>query len=77
MNAFAGKKAVRNRIGLSAGDRVFTGVNTGALIFILLLVLYPLVYIISCSFSVARGCYVRAGLALSGGCHFGGVVRRR
>lgn len=41
----------RNRIKLSPGDRVFVGLNTTFLVIILVIVLYPLIYIVSASFS--------------------------
>ena len=45
------KKPARGKIGLSSGDMIFTVVNYMLLTLVLLLVLYPLVYVVSSSFS--------------------------
>jgi putative aldouronate transport system permease protein len=42
-----------NKVGTLRGDRSFHIVNMAVLTFILLIVIYPLVYVISCSFSSA------------------------
>lgn len=50
--ALTGKKeSYHNKIHMSTGDRIFMVVNYVLLSIILLIVLYPLIYIISCSFS--------------------------
>lgn len=41
----------RKRIKDTLGDRIFVAVNYSMLILILVIVLYPLIYIVSCSFS--------------------------
>ena len=51
MTGTAKNKIGRNAIRLSAGDRLFSVVNTFLLIVIMLVVLYPLIYIVSSSFS--------------------------
>lgn len=45
------KKNAHRHIRLSLGDRVFVVINYILLTLIMLLVLYPLIYIVSCSFS--------------------------
>ncbi len=42
---------IRHRIRLSTGDRVYLGVVYAFLIVFVLIVLYPLLYVVSCSFS--------------------------
>lgn len=45
------RSKVRHRIRLSTGDRVYLGVVYAFLILFVLIVLYPLLYVVSCSFS--------------------------
>ena len=45
------KKASSSAIKRMRGDVVFDVINAGILILLMLIVLYPLVYVVSCSFS--------------------------
>ena len=45
------KKSTSTTIRLSRGDRIFSAINTLVLTLIMLIVLYPLIYILSASFS--------------------------
>ena len=50
-NTAKARKGHMSHIRLSAGDKAFVTVNYALLTLIMLIVLYPLIYIISCSFS--------------------------
>ena len=48
------KQSMKNKVKLSKDDRIFFAVSRFIVIFLTLLVLYPLIYILSCSFSSAN-----------------------
>ena len=54
MTEKAVRTKTRNKVHLSRDDRIFYGVSHFIVIFLTLIVLYPLIYILSCSFSSAN-----------------------